>query len=153
MPAYLRYLGVTLVTVIGVGLVGTGTACAYSLFGPLGAQYLKVTEMNIEHYQYEAHRDPYFAEAAVKPDWRHLTQFNLELGVTPYLFWDNRLHMSFDRATTQIRHAGWEYTIGMRVTDWFDVLKYHHSQHVLEDKFEARFPNTDAYGIRIKFIH
>lgn len=125
---------------------------AYSLLGSAGAAHIGIREMNIEYLEYETHRDPYFAEAAVQPDWRFQTRFNFELGITDYITWSNRLHMSFDRATTQIRHAGWEYTVSMHVTDWLDVLRYHHSQHVLEDKFDTRFPNTDAYGVRITFL-
>jgi hypothetical protein len=125
---------------------------AYSLLGSAGAEYITINEMNLEHYQYEVHRNPYFADAEVQPDWRHHTRFNFQLGITDYIFWDNKLHMDFDGATTAIRHAGWEYTVGFRLTDWLDILRYHHSQHVLEDKFDTRFPNTDAYGVRITFL-
>ena len=146
------YKNFKLITALIGLLTVTEAASAYSLLGSFGSSQLTVNEMNIEHYQYETHRDPYFADAEILPDWRHLTKFNINLGLTKYIFWDNNLHLSFDQATTQVRHVGWEYTIGLHVTDWLDVMKYHHSQHVLEDKFESRFPNTDAYGIRIKFI-
>jgi len=111
--------------------------------------FLKVEEMYMEYRKIEAWRNPYYPPE--KDDWQFTNEFNWTVSMWDHLFWENKIHMSMD--CCQIRHAGWQYYLGYRVFDWFSVIKYHHSEHVLENKYERRFPVEDSYGFRIYFKH
>lgn len=110
--------------------------------------FLKVEELFVEYRKYEAYRNPYYPPG--KDDWTHTGEFNWTVSAFNRLYWDNKFHMSMD-LTPQVRHAGWEYYLGFRVFNWFHLVKYHHSEHVMEDKFLHKFPVEDSYGFRIYF--
>lgn len=107
---------------------------------------IDIEKLSVEHKWYDTNRDPYFPD---KTDWE--TKTGLYWNVRLYrIFWDNNVHMSMD--SSQVRTVGWQYVIGFHVTTWFDLVKDHHSRHVLEGVQNDKFPVEDSYGFRINFI-
>ena len=49
------------------------------------------------------------------------------------------------------RYVSWEFTHGFTLTPWLDVIHSHKSQHTI-DLYSDKFPVTDGYGIRLKFV-
>lgn len=81
---------------------------------------------------------------------------NLELGVTPYFYWANRVHGTSDRDTvnggSQFRAVGWQLELGARVVPQVDIFYHHHSQHVLDYAYPAGFPVEDGVGFRLRIV-
>lgn len=107
----------------------------------------KLEAMDFEHRKIEALRDPYFPN---KDDWNNSTNFHFRIGLLKAFYWDNVIHMEMDQS--QVRAGGWEWTMGLRVFSWMDVVKYHHSRHVMEESRQMKFPVEDSYGIKIYLI-
>lgn len=105
-------------------------------------------KLSLEHKKYQINYDPYFP--GMEQKWS--TKTNLYWDVRIYrIFWDNDLHMGMDQS--QVRSVGWKYVIGIHVFDWLDLVKDHHSRHVLEETREYHFPVEDSYGLRVNFIN
>jgi len=122
---------------------------AESYYGYLNkGSFLRVEELFVEYRKYEVYRNPYYPPE--KNDWTHTGEFHWTVSILNRLYWENNFHMSMDE-TPQVRHGGWEYYMGFRVFNWLHAIKYHHSEHVFEDKFMRKFPVEDSYGIRIYF--
>lgn len=109
-----------------------------------------IKEMYIEYRDIQNWRNPYYG---AKDDWKFTSEFQSTVEVYELLYHTNKFHFSMDRS--QIRHAGWEYYLGFRLTKWLRIFKYHHSEHMLEQEPEQVgniFPVEDSYGVRIDFI-
>jgi hypothetical protein len=141
------FIGVMLGALIAI------TAEAKPLFDQNDTSYrlFKVEEFSIEHLNYQANRDPYFPEHS-QTDWQFMDNFNFKISILGSFYWQNRFHMSMDKPDHQIKSAGWEHTMGLEVFKWLDLVKYHHSRHVLEESRPYRFPVTDAWGFKINLI-
>jgi hypothetical protein len=141
--------------VIGVilGALIAFTAEAKPLFDQNDTSYrlFKVEEFSIEHLQYEAYRDPYHPDYG-QTDWNFKDNINFKISLLGSIYWQNRLHMSMDKIDHQIKDAGWEHTLGIEIFRWLDIVKYHHSRHVLEESRPYRFPVEDSYGFKINLI-
>lgn len=81
-------------------------------------------------------------------------QLNLNFDLLSYLYWDNVVHASTDRdpatGSSQFRLVGWQFGLGVRLTEWLKVGYYHHSQHLLDATLPWRFPVQDALHLQIK---
>jgi hypothetical protein len=65
-------------------------------------------------------------------------------------FVNSNVHFDQHKDTGHIKHGGWEYLLGLSlIPDKVELIKYHHSQHVLEETRPGHFPVTDFVGIRI----
>lgn len=52
---------------------------------------------------------------------------------------------------SRFRNMWWDYTLGIVITDYLDLVWDHRSQHLLDlpkEKYDVR----DSYGLRLKFI-
>jgi len=111
---------------------------------------VSIKEMYIEYRDIETWRNPYYDG---KTDWKFTSDFQSTVEIYELLYHTNKFHFSMD--DTQIRHAGWEYYAGLKVTNWLKVFKYHHSEHMLEQvptDGKRKFPVEDSYGFRVDFI-
>lgn len=140
MRLLLSFLLLTATPSIAEPLFKSGNS--YSLF--------KVEELSIEGLNYQAYRDPYFPDHA-QTDFKHEVNTRFKVRVLNSIFFENRYFIGIDNSP-QVRHAGLEYTLGLSVFRWMDIVRYHMSRHVLEEARPYRFPVTDAYGIRINLI-
>lgn len=132
-------------------LITSSTALGYNLNlkSLESGDFLSVEEMYVEYKKYEAYRNPYYPPD--KSDWTHKAEFHWTVNIGNRLYWKNNFHISMDQ-TPQVRHGGWEYYLGMKIFSWLDAVKYHHSEHVFEDKFkDKKFPVEDSYGVRVYF--
>jgi hypothetical protein len=128
-------------------LIDSSIAWGESLYSKINkGEFLQVEQMYIEYKKYEAWRNPYYPVG--KNDWTHGAEFAWTIGIFKRIYWDNVFHISMDE-TPQVRHGGWEYYLGLRVFDWLSVGRYHHSEHVFEDKFDRKFPVEDSYFVRV----
>lgn len=117
-----------------------------------GEYSLKLTEFNLEVFQYDGRRDPYFPDHH-ESDWVGGSAVNYTLGVMKYLYFDNTLHFEYDNSP-QVRSGGWRFEIGASPFSWLDIYRHHHSRHSFEyiNTSVRRFPVEDAYGIRLNLI-
>lgn len=118
------------------------TGNSYSLF--------KVDELSVEALNYEAYRDPYFPDHG-QTDFKHEVNTRFKVTLLNSIYFQNRYFIGIDNSP-QVRHAGLEYTLGLEVFKWLDIVRYHMSRHVLEESRPHRFPVTDAYGIKLNLI-
>lgn len=131
--------------VIIVGLILLSTK-AFAFDHDYTYKLVDVDRLSVEHKWYETNRDPYFPD---KNDWT--TKTDLYWSVRLYrIFWDNDVHMGMDKS--QVRTVGWQYILGIHITDWLDLVKDHHSRHVMENTLPQHFPVEDSYGFRLNFI-
>lgn len=87
--------------------------------------------------------------------WQYGAAMRLNLNLLSYgdygLYWKNRVHMAATECC--VRHVGWEYEVGAKVTPHFDLFHYHHSEHILDlGRQASRFPLVNHYGVRFIFI-
>jgi hypothetical protein len=114
----------------------------------LGADILRVNAVSVDVYKVKYYRDSYTDEDEGK--FTKAGSFNLNLGITDWIFIDNRLHLMGTDA--QVRHAGWEYRAGFDFGA-IEVFWHHHSQHVMErERGPHEFPVYDFIGARIHFL-
>jgi len=137
----------TLITSMAVLFSLPANAYDLDLEGFYSGNWLSVDESYIEYRKYEAYRNPYVPDE----NWNFRGEFHNKFSAYKLVYWDVNLHMSMDES--QIRYAGLEYYLGVKVTPWLDAIKYHHSEHVLEKEIPGnkRFPVEDSYGFRIYF--
>lgn len=105
----------------------------------------KVTEFTLDLKRMPFNRDYFFPE---RTDWDYETRLNFsgEIGV---FFMDNTLTgRTYD---SRYRYVSWGFDMGLRVTDWLDIVHTHLSQHAM-DLYRESFPVNDSYGIRINFL-
>lgn len=133
-----------------LGCVFGSEAKAYdlNLDSLYNGDFLKVDQMYLEFRKYEDYRNAYLPDAK---GWQFRGEFHNNLSAFSVLFWNTNLHLSMDRS--QIRYVGLEYYLGLHLTPWADAIKYHHSEHVLEQEVPGnkKFPVEDSYGFRIYF--
>lgn len=110
----------------------------------------EVEELSIEGLNYTAYRDSYFPDHS-QTDFKHEVNTRFKVRILKSFYFENRYFMGIDNSP-QVRHAGLEYTLGLEVFRWLDVVRYHMSRHVLEESRPYRFPVTDAFGIKINLI-
>lgn len=131
-------------------LIYSSAASAYDLDleGFSKGNWLKVDESYVEYRKYEAYRNPYLPD---EKGWDFRGEFHNTFSAFNRLYWDTNLHMSMDES--QIRYVGLEYYLGLRVFDWLHAVKYHHSEHVLDEPApdNRKFPVEDSYGVRVYF--
>lgn len=86
---------------------------------------------------------------------------NLNVDLLQVLYFNNRVHggtdeiKSADGLTTgrgQFRTVGWEFELGVRISDYINISYYHHSQHILDYDPGRRFPVQDALQLKIFFF-
>lgn len=109
---------------------------------------LQIQDVWVEYREIQFLRDPYYPDEKDQ-EWTRSAEFHWNTTILKYMYWDNNFHFRMDES--QVRHVGWEYYLGLHVTDWMDVVKYHHSQHCAECQMERRFPVEDSYGVRFYF--
>lgn len=101
-------------------------------------------------------RDPYLPEDTGK--WKERTSLKFRMGLlNQKLYWDNNVHG--ETVNTGIfRSVGWQWELGLRITDKLVLYRDHHSRHVMEKippkRFNAgsQFPVEDSYGIKLILI-
>lgn len=120
---------------------------------------LEPKDIYIDAFKYESMHDPYLAP--IDKDLLYGAAFNTDFNVFRYkkvaLYWKNRLHFDQAGSSGHIKHAGWEYELGLPL--WIDkgkpkieLFKQHHSRHVLEEVRDAHFPVYDRFGVRIRLL-
>ena len=127
-----------------------GSASAEPLLSGRSDYSLRLTEFSLSYLRYEHLRDPYYTELG---DDRLVdeTSVNWRMQALKSLYFEGRLHFGMD-TSPQVRSGGLEYTLGLEVLNWLDVVRYHHSEHVMEEERDARFPVVDSYGVRIYLV-
>lgn len=108
--------------------------------------WLKLNEMYVEYRKFEDYNNPYMPE---QNNWQFTGEFHNKVNAFNLIFWDTNLHLSM--ADNRVRYVGLEYYLGAHLTPWLDVLRFHHSQHVLEQTSNVHFPLEDSYGFRVYF--
>jgi hypothetical protein len=120
---------------------------------------LEPKDVYIDAFKYQSLHDPYLAP--IDKDLLYGAAFNTDFNVFRYgniaLHWKNRLHFDQAGPSGHIKHAGWEYELGLPL--WIDkgkskieLFKQHHSRHVLEEVRDAHFPVYDQIGLRIRLL-
>lgn len=102
-------------------------------------------------------RDPYVPEYSGR--WREQAALVWDLTWLQWGYWNNRVHTETTNPSGRVTTVGWQFEVGVRVTDYFDVYRMHHSRHVMEQAPEPRFvdgrqqfPVEDLYGVRFHIV-
>lgn len=118
---------------------------------------LEPKDVYLEYYKYTSMHDPY-----LYPIDREIYQgasFNTDFNIIRYkdflIYWKNNLHFDQSRVSGHIKHAGWQYEIGLPLlmakdSTKIELFKQHHSRHVLEETRSTHFPVYDRYGVRFR---
>lgn len=110
---------------------------------------LDVEKFAFEHKWADKIRDPYIPD---EKNWRIKDNLYWNVSIGHIFFWDNNVEMY--STDTHVLSVGWQFYMGFHVNDWLDLVKDHHSRHVLEQsRPTAAFPVEDSYGFRLNFIN
>jgi hypothetical protein len=132
----------------------------------LGATTVRATEYRLldlekfgmEYWKTDQERDPYLPyqqPGSTTPGerWKDgaAVTFNLTLAAIgpASLYWDNRVHE--DSTNKQVRFIGWEWEAGASWDRQVDIFWHHHSQHLLDQSSDMRYPLENHYGVRFTF--
>lgn len=116
---------------------------------------LEPKDIYIETYRYTSMRDPYLYP--IDKELKYGMSFNTDLMIARYgnfqLYWKNNLHFDQSSETGHIKHAGWQYELGLPIltrsgVPKIELFKQHHSRHLLEETRTTLFPVYDRYGVR-----
>jgi hypothetical protein len=116
---------------------------------------LEKAEFNYAHLDPKT-RDPYVPEYTGK--WKEKSSVKFRIGLLGgRMYWDNNVHgETVDSGVFQT--VGWQWELGIRITNQVSIFHEHHSRHRLEDRPEHRFkggsqfPVEDSYGIKLILI-
>lgn len=118
---------------------------------------LEPKDVYIDAYQNDTVHDPYLYPLDQRLGYGGA--FNVDTNVIRYgkfsLYWLNKLHFDQDRVTGHIKHAGWQYELGIPLwmdkgTPRIELFRQHHSRHLLEETRSVHFPVYDRTGIRLR---
>lgn len=116
--------------------------------------------LNLEHLDMKVgefldNRDPYAPQ--YQKDWTYRVEMNIRFNFAGFLYFDQRPHFeAVDSGTPKT--VGWQYELGIHLTDQLDVFKDHHSRHIMED-YKPRvdghnpFPVEDLYGVKFTVVN
>lgn len=115
--------------------------------------------LNLEHFdmkfgKFLDNRDPYTPDYGIA-EWDYRVELNLRFNWAGIIYFDQHPHFEAVNATPKT--VGWQYELGLHITDQIDVFHNHHSRHVMED-FRARvnghntFPVEDLYGVKFTVV-
>lgn len=116
---------------------------------------LEPRDIYIETYKYTSMRDPYLYP--IDKELEYGMSFNTNLTIARYggfqLYWKNNLHFDQSSYSGHIKHAGWQYELGLplffkKKVPKIELFKQHHSRHLLEETRTTLFPVYDRYGLR-----
>lgn len=109
---------------------------------------LNVEKFSYEHKWTDKVRDPFIPN---ERNWRYKDNLYWNVSIFKEFFWDNNVEMY--STDSKVLSVGWQFYMGVRVTDWLDIVKDHHSRHVMEEERPSHsFPVEDSYGFRLNFI-
>lgn len=111
--------------------------------------FIQVDELSINYKKYQpSSRHPLFYDSTMKEGIDLNMNNDLAFGL---LFWDNTVHSATNSG--QYYLVGWQFKLGIHVTDFFDVQYEHHSQHVLDSSYpHMKFPVEDSLGFKLTII-
>jgi hypothetical protein len=116
---------------------------------------LEKMDFQYAHFKPET-RDPYLPKYTHQ--WKEKTAVKFRMGLLGgRAYWDNNVHgETVD--TGVFKSVGWQWELGIRITDQLSVFHEHHSRHVMEALPEKRFnagsqfPVEDSFGIKLRLI-
>ena len=81
----------------------------------------------------------------------------LDMSFLYVFYFNNVVHGTSDTPITgtangQFRTVGWQYELGVRVTDYLNVGMGHHSQHMLDYEGVNHFPVENWVGFSVKLF-
>jgi len=107
--------------------------------------YAKVRELSLDLKRMPFQRDFLFPD---RTNWGHEVRMTADMNIGRW-FIDNQLTgRTYD---SRFRYVAWEYDTGFYILPWLDLIWSHKSQHTM-DLYRDKFPVTDSYGIRLKFV-
>lgn len=83
---------------------------------------------------------------------------SVNLNLFRYLYWENTVVSLTDKGANgengQFRLVGWNYRLGVNLTDYLQVGYYHFSKHLLDTTvpFSSGFPVQDAVEVKINLF-
>lgn len=115
--------------------------------------------LNLEHFdmkfgKFLDNRDPYVPEYAIDA-WEYRIEMNLCFNWAGIVYFDQRPH--FEAVNSTPKTVGWQYELGIHLTDQIDIYHDHHSRHVMEE-YRSRidghnpFPVEDLYGVKFTIV-
>lgn len=80
---------------------------------------------------------------------------SINTDILHYFYFNNLVHGTSDRPVSydgngQFRAIGWNYALGLYVTDFLRVEYRHHSQHLLDHLGTNPFPVENSIGVKVK---
>jgi len=115
------------------------------------ADVFKVDDASIDFYKVSYYRNVYYAPY----DQMINRGFNLNLSLSAWdtIFWKGTVDSMGDES--RLHEAGLTFRTGIHLYKYLDAFYGHNSQHLLDNttgQNDAHFPETDMYGISIKFL-
>lgn len=120
-----------------------------------GALTLSLREFSFETYKLYDNRDGYYPYSNDSNEsWDKGTAVNFNLDLVRFsdnvaLRWDNRVHG--ETTVDQYRAVGWQFQLAVDLGPKFTLFADHHSQHILDDHVDERFPLRNVVGGRVVF--
>lgn len=121
-----------------------------------GSDYgLNLEYADMKAGQFLDNRDPYVSDQYGIDAWSYRIEMNMRIGIGGLFYFEQRPH--FEAINVTPKTVGWQYELGLHLTDQIDLFRDHHSRHVMED-YRPRanghnpFPVEDLYGIRFVIV-
>ena len=111
--------------------------------------FIQVDELTLNYKKYHpSSRHPLFYDSKMKEGIDLTMNNDLGFGL---LFWDNVIHSATN--SSQYYLVGWQFKLGLRMTQFLTVQYEHHSQHVLDSTYpNMKFPVEDSVGFTLRIL-
>lgn len=113
---------------------------------------IEVQEVNVEYKQFlDGSRDAIVSQDGLGNLIDKEVNLNINFDISEYFYWNNMIHSIVDSngvSGGQFRLIGWNFRVGLRLTNYFDIEWEHFSQHLLD--VISPFPNPTQNSINIR---
>ena len=114
----------------------------------------EVNEINLEHKIFlPGSRYPLITNNGLGNNLEKELNLNLNIDVLKYGYFNNHIHSMTDISPGanygQFRLIGWNFHIGIRLTNFLNIEYEHFSQHLLDAQFPYDFPLQNSVNIKL----
>lgn len=128
---------------------------ALLLLNPIAAKAdaLELEDINLQYKTFwDGGRDSDITDNGLGHFMDKELNLQMNFNVFEYFYWDNTIHSMTDRAPngdTQFRLVGWNYRLGLHITDYIDFGYNHFSKHFLDYQGPNGFPLENSWELNI----
>lgn len=124
-----------------------------SLINVSKADTLELQEIKLNYKSFfPGGSDPLITQNGLNHNMDKELNLHLNMDFFDHFYWNNMIHSMTDKdeaGSGQFRLVGWNFNLGLHLTDYVDFGYHHFSQHLLDYAGPNHYPVQDAWEINV----